>query len=134
MKQHIVIDTSVFITYASYGKLYRLLDAVITYNLRVFVNMHLLSEFGKKLHKVSNKRNLNVSEEIKNIMEFAILVETTPLFQNSPDSKDNFLFDLALQTNSNLIITKEKELLGFADSPVTLQDIKWFKETYPVEL
>ncbi len=53
---------------------------------------------------------------------------------NSPDPKDNFLFDLAIQTNSDVIVTKEKALLSFGNSPVAIHDIKWFKETFPVPL
>jgi len=33
-----------------------------------------------------------------------------------------------------VIVTKEKALLDFAQSPVPVHDIKWFKETYPVGL
>ena len=134
MKHHFVIDTSVLITYASHGKLYRLSNMIVSYNMKVFVNAHLLNEFGKNLKKVSNKRTIDVNEEIKSVLDFATLVETIPIFSNSPDAKDNFLFDLALQTNSEVIVTKEKALLNFKDSPVTIHDIKWFKETYPVEL
>ncbi len=134
MKRHYVIDTSVLITYTSYGKLYRLSNMVMSYNMKVFMNVHLLNEFGKNLKKVSNKRNIDVNEEIKSLLDFATLVETIPLFSNSPDPKDNFLFDLALQTNSEVIITKETALLNFIESPIAIHDIKWFKEKFPVEL
>ena len=62
------------------------------------------------------------------------MFEVKTVFNNSPDSKDNFLFDLALQTASEVIVTKEKALLNFAESPVLIHDIKWFKEKYPVAL
>ena len=134
MKRHFFIDTSVLITYTSYGKLYRLSNMVMSYNMKVFVNVHLLNEFGKNPKKVSNKRNIDVNEEIKSLLDFATLVEIIPLFSNSPDPKDNFLFDLALQTNSEVIITKETALLNFIESPIAIHDIKWFKEKFPVEL
>ena len=134
MKRHFVIDTSVLITYACYGKLYRLANMMVTYNMKVFVNAHLLNEFGKNLKKISHKRTIDINDEVKSVLDLTTLVKTIPIFTNSPDPKDNFLFDLALQTNSEVIVTKEKALLSFAKSPVPIQDIKWFKETYPVEL
>lgn len=134
MKNHFVIDTSVLITYASYGKLYRLANMVVSYNMKVFVNEHLLNEFGKNLKKVSNKKTIDIDEEIRSVLDFATLVETIPIFSNSPDPKDNFLFDLALQTNSEVIVTKEKTLLNFTESPIPIHDIKWFKEKFPIEL
>ena len=68
------------------------------------------------------------------IVEFTLLMDTIPSFINSPDIKDNFLFNLVIQTKIEMIVTKEKELLDFVESPVPLHDIKWFKETYPVDL
>ena len=59
---------------------------------------------------------------------------TTSGFSSSPDPKDNFLFYLALQTGNEVIVTQEKALLGFKDSPVPIHDLKWFKENYPVPL
>jgi len=64
MKNHFVIDTSVLITYSSYGKLYRLSNMIVLYNMKVFVNAHLLNEFGKNLKKISNNRIIDVDEEI----------------------------------------------------------------------
>ena len=102
--------------------------------MKVFVNEHLLNEFGKNLKKVSNKKTINIDEEIRSVLDFATLVETIPIFSNSPDPKDNFLFDLALQTDSEVIVTKEKALLNFTESPLPIHDIKWFKEKFPIEL
>lgn len=42
MKKKFVIDTSVYITYAAYNKIYRLVDAINRYNLEVFINDELI--------------------------------------------------------------------------------------------
>ena len=107
---------------------------IVLYNMKVFVNAHLLNEFGKNLKKISNNRIIDIDEEIKAVLDFATLVEIIPIFSNSPDPKDNFLFDLALQTQSEVIVTKEKVLLNFIESPIAINDIKWFKEKFPVAL
>ena len=134
MKHHIVIDTSVYITYATYGKLYRIVNAVELFNLALFIDDHLLKEFEKNLKRLSLKKQIDVEEGMILLKMMSIKMVTIPIFTSSPDPKDNFLFDLAFQTDSEVIVTKEKILLDFKESPVTIQDIKWFKETYPVAL
>ncbi len=54
-------------------------------------------------------------------------------FKGCPDDKDNFLFDLGVQTNSDVLVTGDKRLLTFSQSPLTVMSLKTFKETYPVK-
>ncbi len=131
---NLVIDTSIFINYALFDKMYRISYAVEAYELHVFVNNHLLSEFEKNLVMASKKRQVDIDLAMKLMHSITICIESEPLFTNSPDPKDNFLFDLAIQTTSEVIVTQEKALLNFRESPVLIHDIKWFKETYPVPL
>ncbi|MFP5041070.1 hypothetical protein [Parasediminibacterium sp. JCM 36343] len=88
----------------------------------------------KNLPKIGWTKTTNTKEDLDTIKSFTTLVEKFPYFTDSPDIKDNFLFDLVIQTNSEIIVTKEKALLEFIESPVAIHDIKWFKETYPVPL
>ena len=57
-----------------------------------------------------------------------------PDFNRSPNPTDNFLFDLAIQTWSEVFVTKETAMVDFEESPVAIHNIKWFKETIPVPL
>jgi predicted nucleic acid-binding protein len=100
----------------------------------VFINGDLILELKNNIESVLKSSDTNADILIEAILEATIFFETQSLFTNSPDPKDNFLFDLAIQTNSTVIVTKEKALLNFKESPIPIQDIKWFKETYPVEL
>ncbi len=134
MKNLLVIDTSVYLNYARHKKLYRLSYCVEDYGLNLFVDDNLLKELERNLTKVLFFQGHDPSEALEEILEFTTLVQTIPIFTQSPDPKDNFLFDLALQTNSEVIVTEEKALLGFVESPVPIHDIRWFKETYPVNL
>lgn len=134
MSKKIVIDSSVYLSYASYGKTYRLLDAIITYNLVVYVNQELLSELCKNIPKVIRVEGI-IAEDILNALKiYTMEIATVKSFSDSPHPKDNFLFDLALQTGSEVIVTQEKALLGFKNSPVPIHNLKWFKENYPVPL
>ena len=134
MKNRLVIDTSVYLSYARYKKLYRLSYCVEEYELNLFVNHILLEELVRNLPRILLLNGHDPQEALNEILEFTTLVQTIPIFSKSPDPKDNFLFDLAIQTQSDVIVTKEKILLDFKESPVLIHDIKWFKETYPVNL
>ena len=131
---NLVIDSSVFISFSMYNKLYRIADAIVTYDLKVYVNEVLLAEVEKNLSKLQIRSKADIRQSIVFIKAFVIIVDVKPFFNNSPDPKDNFLFDLAIQTNSTMIVTQEKALLNFKESPIPIHDIKWFKETYPVPL
>ena len=133
MKKALIVDTSVFLTYIRYNKLYRLIDAFNKYDIDVFINQNLLNEIERNINK-NVKINIDTKDIIDFISDNCILFETTPTFTQSPDPKDNFLFDLAIQTNSEILVTQEKALLNFENSPVKIHDLKWFKETYPVAL
>jgi uncharacterized protein len=134
MKHHFVIDSSVYLNYITYDKLYRLESTIVIYDLVFYVNEILLDELKNNIPKMLKFSSWTADEVLRKINSFTTYVETVPIFSNSPDPKDNFLFDLALQTYSEVIVTKEKVLLNFIESPIAIHDIKWFKEKFPVEL
>ena len=134
MNNHFVIDTSVYLTYAAYDKIYRLENAVTIYELVVFINEQLLDELQNNLPRVIAANDVSVKKVLNTIASFTVNKDVNAIFNANPDPKDNFLFDLALQTGSEVIVTQEKVLLGFTKSPVAIRDIKWFKETFPVPL
>ncbi len=134
MNKKVVIDTSVYLTYAMYNKLYRLLAVFYKYELVVFINNQLLDEIERNLESSLQNKAIKPILIMDAIIAATNNFETSATYNLSPDPKDNFLFDLAIQTNSELIVTKEKALLNFKDTPVAIRDIKWFKETYPVAL
>lgn len=134
MNNHFVIDTSVYLTYAAYDKIYRLENAVTMYELVVYINEQLLDELQNNLPRVIAANDASIKKVLNTIASFTVNKDVNAIFNASPDPKDNFLFDLALQTDSEVIVTQEKVLLGFTKSPVAIRDIKWFKETFPVPL
>ncbi len=134
MSKKFVLDSSVFLTYAAYDKIYRILDAVITYDIIIFTNETLIEELKINLPKIIRIKTKTPEQIIDEIILLTTKVETTPQFSQSPDPKDNFLFDLSIQTNSELIVTEEKALLTFKESPVKIHNMKWFKENFPVPL
>jgi hypothetical protein len=61
---NLVIDSCVFINYGLYNKLYRLADAIIKYDLKVFVDHDLLLEIERNL----NKSKIRSIEEVNKTM------------------------------------------------------------------
>lgn len=132
--KYLVIDTSVFINYTRHQKLYRLIDAIFTYDLIVYISPELIEELEKNIPETSavDLPQFVYDGYLDTIKSACIIFEPVPQYNDSPDPKDNFLWDIALQTNSEIIVTKEKALLGFKNSPIPVHDLKWFKEMYPV--
>ncbi len=132
MNNNLVIDTSVYITYAFHNKINRLANAIIKYELIVYINDKLLEELERNITRVLKNASFNALEIVEEIKRITFYTKTLDNFNSCPDPKDNFLFDLAIQTNSDVIVTQEKVLLQWTKSPVPIHDIKWFKERFPV--
>jgi uncharacterized protein len=132
----LVIDTSVFINYTRHQRLYRLINAILTYDLSVYLSPELIDELERNIPITSaiELPQFIYDGYLETIKSSCIIFEPILQYKESPDAKDNFLFDLALQTNSEIIVTKETALLNFTNSPIPIHDIKWFKETYPVPM
>jgi predicted nucleic acid-binding protein len=107
---------------------------VIRYKIIIYVNDNLIAELEKNLPKVIKSSQVSHAQILEKILFLTTYFTTQELFNNSPDPKDNFLFDLAIQTSSEVIVSDEKKLLSFTESPVPVRSLGWFKETFPIEL
>ena len=130
----LVIDADVLFSYARNGKLYRLLDAIVTYRLDVIVNIQLLHEFYKTCHKPQALKTVSSPDTHLNfITSITNIAEVTHTYMLCPDPDDNYLIDICLQYNA-ILITDEKTLLNWKKPPIKIKSTKWFKETFPVPL
>jgi uncharacterized protein len=109
-----------------------LASVIIKYEIIVYINDKLLEELERNIIRILKNQSYNAIEIIEEIKRITFYTKTIDTFTTCPDPKDNFLFDLAIQTNSDVIVTQEKVLLQWAESPVLVHDIKWFKEHFPV--
>jgi len=48
----------------------------------------------------------------------------------SPDPGDNYLYDVALSAHAKMLVTGDKALLNWADSPVETISLPIFKELF----
>ncbi len=96
MRKKLVLDTCVFLTYASYNKLDRLVFAIEKYDLEIFSNKELIDELERNIPRVIKAEGVTTGDILVQVNLITTLVNTVPVFNKSPDPKDNFLFDLAL--------------------------------------
>jgi predicted nucleic acid-binding protein len=96
------------------------------------VNRYLLSEVFDAL--VDNKwmTEKQAMQTIIFIEAICLLTVENVVYRLSPDPKDNYLFDLAVQHNCPLIISDDTELLAFVLKPVKVKSCNWFLKHFPV--
>ena len=130
MKRKFIIDTSVFISFSRYNKINRLVQAIAKHNLYVYTNRKLIAELEKNIPLTLKDKTADPLLIIQTIKLATFYFETVESFNGCPDAKDNFLFDLAMQTGSEVVVSEEKALLNWQNSPVPIHDILWFKEKF----
>lgn len=132
-QKRLVIDANVYIQYSINGQLRRLVSSIIIHNLEVFINGTLLAEIFNALHnkKLLKTKKYTAYDAIDIIRMVTTDIPVISRFLLSPDLKDNYLFDIALQNSCTILITEETRLLNFNQSPVEIHNIKWFKENFP---
>jgi putative PIN family toxin of toxin-antitoxin system len=131
MESRTVFDTNIWISYIIKSKFDDLAFFVEKQGVRFLRSAPSLAELQdvlsrKKLHKY----NIHFDRTIafyKNLTEFC---ETQALFNDCPDPKDNFLFDLALQGNAKYLVSGDKKVLftPVASEKLQISTLPAFKE------
>lgn len=111
---NLVLDTNIWISYFMAARHVALVNIIYNNDLNIYTNNILIAELENVLNRPKIKKYLNVpvNELINFHRELCIFHKTKPVWQNSPDPKDNFLFDLAIQTRSKYVVTGDKKILS----------------------
>lgn len=128
----IIIDACVWVRFArsSYAK--PIIDRIIVYGILPILNNYLLSEVHEALLN-NNWANLKQADLfIGYIKSSGLFVAEHSVYRLSPDPKDNYLIDLAVQHNCALIISDDSELLSCQILPVQVKSGNWFLKQFPV--
>jgi putative PIN family toxin of toxin-antitoxin system len=109
----VVLDTNIWITYIITAKLDNLVHLIIDNDIQVLTSNHLIEELSEVISrkKFTKYLTLPIAEYIDFHKELSTNISTIPVFTASPDPKDNFLFDLAIQSDAEYIVTGDKRLL-----------------------
>ena len=128
----IVIDAGVWVRMARSILAEPLILRCKIYELVPVLNNYLLAEVHDALLK--NKwATIRQADVFVNYMkESSLFVTENAVYRLSPDPKDNYLFDLAVQSNCAFIISDDTDLLSFALQPVEVKSCNWFLKQFPV--
>ncbi|MEO8854823.1 MAG: putative toxin-antitoxin system toxin component, PIN family [Ginsengibacter sp.] len=128
----IIIDANVWIRYARTKDIAPLLNRITAYNFLPVVNNYLLSEIFNALVENKWMRKKSAHNIIGFVKKISLVVIEKAVFGISPDPKDNYLFDVAIQNGCVFMITDDSELLDFILKPIPVHNSKWFLEMFPV--
>jgi putative PIN family toxin of toxin-antitoxin system len=128
----IIIDANVWVRYARFRNLNPLLDRFDKHSLVPVINRYLLSEVFDALIKKSWMNNSTALATIQVIENVCISSPALAVYRLSPDPKDNYLIDLAVQNNCAFIISDDTELLSLPLLPVQVKSCNWFLKHFPV--
>lgn len=129
---NVVIDANVWVRFARHKNLMPLIDRIDIYNIIPVTNRYLLSEVFDALTTEKWMTEKLAFSTIGIIEKLCLLTVENVVFRLSPDPKDNYLFDLAVQFNCPFIISDDTALLSFLMQPVKVKSCNWFLKYFPV--
>jgi uncharacterized protein len=135
MENKVILDCNVWVSYILGKKLGELSKTVFTHNLSIYSSRPLASELEAVLARPKFEKYLQnpVNDYIVFHKELTVFYETTAHYTGISDAKDNYLFDLALQTQATYLVTGDKLLLDLKQVE-TVEIITWaqFRALYPI--
>jgi uncharacterized protein len=128
--QSVVINTNIWVSYFISQRFDDIANLIFDNNLVVYSSPDLIHELEDVLSRGKLKKQITLPLEryISLHKNLTTVAETKKVFRGSPDVKDTFLFDLALQTKSKIIVTGDKKLLLFEVKNLEIISLSTFKE------
>lgn len=129
----VILDTNIWISYFIKSQVDQLVDLVVDNELIVYSSKELVEELTEVLgrKKFVKYLSLKVEDYIDLHKDLVDMVETEAVYFQCPDPKDNFLFDLALQSNTKIIVTGDKVLLNLENvEGIAIISLTAFKEQF----
>ena len=131
MATRIVLDANVWVRYARHKDIAPLTNRIAVYDFIPVVNNYLLSEVFDALTDNKWMSAKIALKTIDLIRSTSYSTAENVVYKLSPDHKDNYLFDLAIQHNCPFIISDDKLLLSFVVKPIKVKSSSWFHKYFP---
>jgi len=123
MGRKIILDVNIWISIFLKKKMNYFLDIVVHQNLEFISDENLRNELIDVISRKKFSSTFSV-EDIVDAIDFfdaiSTFVPTEKKFSGSPDIKDDYLFDLANQSETKIIVTGDKKLLDFKTENISL--------------
>lgn len=126
----IVVDANVWVKYARVNSIAPLLRRVAAYRLASYANNYLLSEVFTAVVENGWMKEKSAHVVLQFIRDVSVIRTERAVYRLSPDPKDNYLFDLAIQNNCAFIVSDDTLLLSFRMKPVPVHSSNWFMKTF----
>ncbi len=114
MREKVVFDVNIFVSYIIGNRLGEIYDMVFNRNIILYRNAEMRAELIDVISrkKFQSKLLAPVADYVDFFEKVTIPFETVEIFTDCPDPKDNYLFDLAYQTNSGYLVSGDKKVLA----------------------
>ena len=133
MGRKIILDVNIWISIFLKKKMNYFLDIVVHQNLEFISDENLRNELIDVISRKKISRTFSV-EDIVDAIDFfdaiSTFVPTEKKFSGSPDIKDDYLFDLANQSETKIIVTGDKKLLDFKTENISLITFSEFLQEF----
>ena len=129
----IIIVANIWIKFARARNIAPLLERLVTYQFIPVVNNYLLVEIFDALVENKWMHKKQATDIVNFIRKVALIITEKAVYRLSPDPKDNYLFDLAVQNNCVFIISDDSKLLQFKLKPISVHSSSWFLKKFPVQ-
>ena len=115
-----ILDTNIWVSFFIKARFEELVHLIFDHELQVYSCQELIDELENVLSrkKFAQYLTLPIGEYINFHRNLVTIVKTQAIYKDCPDPKDNFLFDLALQSNAKIIVTGDKILLDLPENPL----------------
>ena len=114
MKNKTVFDVNIWISYFLTGKSEEIIDMVENNDVLFYRSAQLMSELQEVINrpKFAKYFPTGTTEYILFVELLAEHFSTRAVFNQCPDPKDNYLFDLAYQSYSDYLVSGDKKVLA----------------------
>src|SRR5690554_2258895 len=126
----VVLDTNIWVSYIIGGQLDEIAHLILDNNIQVYSCRELEEELKDVLKRDKFKSLLQFEHGVyvDFIRNLTLPVSINRIFNECPDEKDNYLFDLAIQSESAYLITGDKLLLRLNIKKLQIVTLKASKE------
>ena len=131
MDNKTVFDTNIWISYFIKGRFTELVDLMANFDVEFFRAIELSNELLSVISRDKFKKYLTLP--LDKYISFYEKISTFLTFQKEfsgcRDPKDNYLFDLAFQSNSKYLVSGDRDVIETViDKPLNVVSLRTFKE------
>lgn len=128
----IILDTNIWVSYVIGRKLDEIAKIILDRNLTVFFCNELEEELEDVLAREKFLKLLEYTPDVylAFIRNLTVSMPVLCEFKDCPDKKDNFLFDLAIQSHAEFLVTGDKLLLEIKVENLKVISFKQFRQLF----